>query len=224
MLHYVNSFLLTSRRPNWPYPAKDHALHVYFDVLLLFSARAPNELTDYSPLTIFISALAASATNVHNQYGVNGWIQDSAGTDVQLNNGQSTGIGGGWGFFWISSSDCSDNSVAFTWPSNYGDVYIKSDGYLYDAGITIFALVFERPFKRYKKLGGLSLGEHAESHSDALTAPGDTRFTRIGARLRAIGDISRHPVKTNKVARDSGPALDEATRQLDRRVDTMEEW
>jgi len=71
-------------------------------------------------LTILISALVASATNVHNQYGENGWIQDNAGTTVQLNNGASANLGGGWGFFWVSSSVCGDNSVAFTWPSNYG--------------------------------------------------------------------------------------------------------
>jgi hypothetical protein len=68
----------------------------------------------------------------HNQYGINGWIQDDVGTDLYLGNGQSQTLGGGWGFFWISGH-CSDNSAAFTWPTNYGDVYIQTDGYLHDA-------------------------------------------------------------------------------------------
>ncbi|KAJ5368175.1 uncharacterized protein N7496_007935 [Penicillium cataractarum] len=84
-------------------------------------------------LVILATALTATATNVHNQFGHSGWIQDDQGTDVALNNKGSATVGGGWGFFWVSGSVCSKNSVTYTWPSNYGDVYIRSDGFLYDA-------------------------------------------------------------------------------------------
>ncbi|PYH87356.1 hypothetical protein BO71DRAFT_404723 [Aspergillus ellipticus CBS 707.79] len=82
---------------------------------------------------LLVSALGVAATHVHNQFGHNGWIQDDQGTDVQLNNGGSVTLGGGWGFFWVDGSVCSKNSVTYTWPSSYGDVYIHSDGFLYDA-------------------------------------------------------------------------------------------
>jgi len=69
----------------------------------------------------------------HNQYGHNGWIQDKAGTDIWLGNGKSVTVAGGWGFFWIDSNVCADNAATFGWPENYGDVYIKGDGFLHDS-------------------------------------------------------------------------------------------
>ncbi|RAK77665.1 uncharacterized protein BO72DRAFT_447811 [Aspergillus fijiensis CBS 313.89] len=86
-----------------------------------------------STTVLLVSALGVSATHFHNNYGKNGWIQDNQGSDIQLKNGGSVTIGGGWGFFWVDSSVCSKNSVTYTWPSSYGDVYIHSDGFLYDA-------------------------------------------------------------------------------------------
>ncbi|KAI9858149.1 MAG: hypothetical protein M1813_007798 [Trichoglossum hirsutum] len=87
-----------------------------------------------SALALLAAATAAVATNVHNQYGHNGWIQDRAGTNLQLQNGHSVNIAGGWGFFWVDAGICADNSVAYGWPENYGDVYIRTDGFMYDAG------------------------------------------------------------------------------------------
>lgn len=104
-------------------------------------------------LVILATALSATATHVHSQFGKNGWIQDDQGSELQLNNKGSVTVGGGWGFFWVAGSVCSKNSVAYSWPSNYGgmlliqigcscnkvltdiypDVYIRSDGFLYDA-------------------------------------------------------------------------------------------
>jgi hypothetical protein len=103
---------------------------------------------------ILATALSATATHVHNQFGKDGYIQDDQGSELALNNGGSVTIGGGWGFFWVDSSVCGKNSVAYTWPSSYGgmlfkstcrlywlckfsidiylDVYIRSDGFLYD--------------------------------------------------------------------------------------------
>jgi hypothetical protein len=78
-------------------------------------------------LAVLISALTASATTVHNEYGADGWIKDNSGTDVQLTNGNSVSLGGGEGFFWVSSSVCSVNSVEFCWPSDYGVSYLCID-------------------------------------------------------------------------------------------------
>ncbi|KAJ0412982.1 hypothetical protein BJY00DRAFT_320244 [Aspergillus carlsbadensis] len=86
-------------------------------------------------LATALSAAAATATHVHNGFGHNAWIQDSTGTEVQLNNGQSVSIGGGWAFVWVDAGVCpgKPNSVQYTWPANYGDVYIRGDGRLYEA-------------------------------------------------------------------------------------------
>ncbi|KAI9853402.1 MAG: hypothetical protein M1813_002233 [Trichoglossum hirsutum] len=84
-------------------------------------------------LALLTAATAAVATHVHNQYGHSGWIEDQAGTDIALPNGGSATVAGGWGFFWVDASVCADNSVTYTWPESYGDVYIHHDGYLYDS-------------------------------------------------------------------------------------------
>ncbi|KAL4904645.1 hypothetical protein BDW74DRAFT_178738 [Aspergillus multicolor] len=86
---------------------------------------------------LLLSAVASvSATNFHNDFGHNGWVQDSTGTEVYLANGASVNIGGGWAFFWVDAAVCPGkaNSVTYGWPANYGDVYIRSDGRLYEAG------------------------------------------------------------------------------------------
>lgn len=82
-----------------------------------------------STTVLLVSALGVSATHFHNNYGKNGWIQDNQGSDIQLKNGGSVTIGGGWGFFWVDSSVCSKNSVTYTWPSSYGGMFFAS----YDA-------------------------------------------------------------------------------------------
>ncbi|KAJ5355439.1 uncharacterized protein N7496_012651 [Penicillium cataractarum] len=76
-------------------------------------------------LVILATALAATATTVHNQSGNPGWIQDNKGKDHYLNNGGSVTLSGGWGFFWIEDVSCqTQNSAAFSWPSGYGDTQI----------------------------------------------------------------------------------------------------
>ncbi|KAL2870907.1 uncharacterized protein BJX67DRAFT_377533 [Aspergillus lucknowensis] len=84
---------------------------------------------------VALSAAMASATNFHNDFGHDGWVQDSTGSEFQLNNGHSVNIGGGWAFFWVDANVCagSSNSVTYTWPESYGDVYVRSDGRLYEA-------------------------------------------------------------------------------------------
>jgi hypothetical protein len=73
-------------------------------------------------LIVLTSALATSATNVHNQFGVNGDIQDRVGTVQGLPNGGSVAIGGGWGFFWVDASACHGgaNSGVLQWPADFG--------------------------------------------------------------------------------------------------------
>jgi hypothetical protein len=78
-------------------------------------------------LAVLTSALAASATNVHNQYGENGWIEDSVGTVIELDYLASASIGGGDGFFWVSPAVCNNDSVYFTWPSTYKVSYLCID-------------------------------------------------------------------------------------------------
>lgn len=43
-------------------------------------------------LVILATALTATATKVHNQFGHNGWIQEDRGSDVALNNKGSATI------------------------------------------------------------------------------------------------------------------------------------
>ncbi|KAJ5980840.1 hypothetical protein N7481_008138 [Penicillium waksmanii] len=80
-------------------------------------------------LVILATALSATATHVHNQFGKDGYIQDDQGSEIFLKNKGSVTVGGGWGFFWVASSVCSKNSVAYTWPTNYGEyqlIYIQT--------------------------------------------------------------------------------------------------
>lgn len=79
---------------------------------------------------VLATAIAATATKVHNNFGHNGYIQDDQGTDVALNNGGSATVGGGWGFFWVPSSVCVKNSVAWSWPSSYGGILHRPLGHL----------------------------------------------------------------------------------------------
>ncbi|KAJ0419786.1 hypothetical protein BJY00DRAFT_313707 [Aspergillus carlsbadensis] len=87
-------------------------------------------------LTLLTTSLAAltSATKFQNQYGKPGWLQDNQGTQVYIKNNGAADIGGGWGFFWVDGNVCHNNAVAFGWPADYGDVYLKSDGFLYNGG------------------------------------------------------------------------------------------
>ncbi|KAL3451473.1 hypothetical protein BJX65DRAFT_304057 [Aspergillus insuetus] len=84
-------------------------------------------------LTTSLAALS-SATKFHNQYGKPGWLQDNQGTEVYIKNNGVANVGGGWAFFWVDGNVCHQNSVTFGWPADYGDVYLKSDGFLYNAG------------------------------------------------------------------------------------------
>ncbi|KAL2783159.1 hypothetical protein BJX66DRAFT_345189 [Aspergillus keveii] len=87
-------------------------------------------------LTLLTTSLAAlsSATIFHNNFGHDGWLQDDRGTQVFVKNKNTATIGGGWGFFWVAEDVCHQNSVAYGWPADYGDVYLRSDGFLYNAG------------------------------------------------------------------------------------------
>ncbi|KAL2807966.1 hypothetical protein BJX63DRAFT_436545 [Aspergillus granulosus] len=84
-------------------------------------------------LTTSLAALS-SATVFHNNFGHDGWLQDNQGTEVYVKDKNHATIGGGWGFFWIDEKVCHQNAATFEWPSYYGDVYLKNDGRLYDAG------------------------------------------------------------------------------------------
>ncbi|KAL3458912.1 hypothetical protein BJX64DRAFT_265617 [Aspergillus heterothallicus] len=88
----------------------------------------------FKSLAVLLLSGLAAATHVHNQYGHDGYIQDNQGTEVLLKNGKSVDVGGGWGFFWVQANICHQNAIAYTWPKDYGDVYIRNDGRLYDAG------------------------------------------------------------------------------------------
>jgi hypothetical protein len=80
-------------------------------------------------LVILATALTATATKVHNKFGLNGWIQDHNGQNHYLAEGGSVTISGGWGFFWTNNysgiTGCNvKNSAAFSWPSGYGGMLI----------------------------------------------------------------------------------------------------
>ncbi|CEL10609.1 hypothetical protein ASPCAL13726 [Aspergillus calidoustus] len=78
------------------------------------------------PLLIALDAAVTSATHVHNEFGHNAWLQDSTGTEVQLNNGQSVSVCGGWAFVWVDAALCPGNP-------NSVQCLLRGDGRLYEA-------------------------------------------------------------------------------------------
>jgi hypothetical protein len=73
---------------------------------------------------ILAMALTTTATKIYNGFGHNGWIQDNQGNNHALDRDATVTINGGWGFFWVSKSICSKNSVAYSWPSDYGGMLL----------------------------------------------------------------------------------------------------
>jgi len=63
--------------------------------------------------------------------------------DVEAKVGTSIGVFDGWVKFW--SSSCPNVEATFMWEASYGDVYLKSDGYLHDSSGKLHSLFWPAP-------------------------------------------------------------------------------
>ncbi|KAF2261270.1 hypothetical protein CC78DRAFT_608635 [Lojkania enalia] len=86
------------------------------------------------------------SSNFHNQFH-DGWITTAtmqqstwSSHDVETKaDGSYTAVWDGWVNYWTSA--CPNAVGAFMWPASYGDVYLKSDGYLHDGSDNIIGTI-----------------------------------------------------------------------------------